>query len=269
MDGAEIILHHLIDDSARRWPDQIAVSTTTEALTHREVADASIRAAAWLRSLGVARGQRVVLAMPSNALIPVLIYATSRIGAVFCVLHEQAIGRPLAHVLTDAEPALLIAADERALALAHEHGVPATDVAQARRYAFGETPTSPEQLAGPLPVDPLCLIYTSGTTTEPKAVVSTHQQAMFAIGAIQSVLAYRADDIVYCPLPMSFDYGMYQLFLGAASGAHIRLGTLAEAGPVLSHPASRCPAPKCSLSTRPATACRPVRPVNSLYVDRT
>ncbi|HWO63226.1 MAG TPA: AMP-binding protein, partial [Umezawaea sp.] len=44
---------------------------------------------------------------------------------------------------------------------------------------------------------------------------------------------YRPEDVVYCPLPLSFDYGMYQLFLGAISGAHVRVGLPAEVGPSL------------------------------------
>jgi acyl-CoA synthetase (AMP-forming)/AMP-acid ligase II len=46
-------------------------------------------------------------------------------------------------------------------------------------------------------------------------------------------LGYRSDDIVYTPLPLAFDYGLYQLFLGALSGAHVWLGSPAEAGPLL------------------------------------
>jgi acyl-CoA synthetase (AMP-forming)/AMP-acid ligase II len=229
-----ILLHQLIDRAARRWPDRVALSTTDAALTHREVAEASVRAAAWLRELGVRRGQRVVVVGPSTLLVPVLLYTASRVGAVFCVLHEQTTGRPLAHVLDDAEPALLVAHEDRALRMAADRGVRAIGLAEAGRRAFDGTGAPAAAPARePLPVDPMCLIYTSGTTTEPKAVVSTHQQAMFSLQAIQSVLAYRPDDVVYCPLPLSFDYGMYQVFLGAISGAQVRLGRLAEAGPAL------------------------------------
>ncbi|HET8661165.1 MAG TPA: class I adenylate-forming enzyme family protein [Micromonosporaceae bacterium] len=230
------LLHHLIDGAARRWPERVAVSTATEAVSHAELAAASVRVAGWLRALGVRRGHRVVLVGPSSPLAPALAYAASRVGAVFCVLHEQATGRPLAHVLDDAQPALLVAAEDRALALARERGVRAVGDADAAAHAFGQS--GPEPVGArpgpePLPVDPLCLIYTSGSTAAPKAVVSTHQQVMFAVPAIQSMLAYRPDDVVYCPLPLSFDYGLYQLFLGAASGAQVRLGRPAEAGPAL------------------------------------
>lgn len=224
------LLHHLIDDAARQWPDRTAVSTSTEASTHRELASASKRVAGWLRELGVRRGQRVAVVSPPTVLVPALIYAVSRVGAAFCVLHEQTTGRPLAHVLDDAEPALLITDDADGRQLATDRGITSATLDDLRA-ATGFS--HEDSLHDTLAVDPMCLIYTSGTTSAPKAVVSTHQQATFAVRAIQSILAYGADDVVYCPLPLSFDYGMYQLFLGAVSGAHIRLGRPAEVGPSL------------------------------------
>jgi len=226
------LLHNLIDAAAQRWPDRLAVSTKTASFTHLELATASRLTADWLLHLGLRRGQRLVVVGPTDVSVPVLIYATSRMGATFSLLHEQTRGEALAHVLDDAEPALLIAAEEAALELARQRGIPAVSFQALRQQmlvapdlAYSTTPT-----AG-ISVDPLCLIYTSGTTARPKAVVSTHEQALFAIHAIQKVLAYQTEDVVYCPLPLSFDYGMYQVFLGALSGAHVRLGLPAEVGP--------------------------------------
>ncbi|MFC6093990.1 class I adenylate-forming enzyme family protein [Saccharothrix lopnurensis] len=260
------LLHHLIDAAARAWPDRPAVSTAADSLTHRQVAEGSRRLAAWLVARGVARGDRVVLVAPSDPVVPVLVYAASRIGAAFTVLHEQTRGRPLEHVLDDSGPVLLVAAEEGARAAARSRGVLVATPGEIRTAAFADAPghadvpgradapghagapafadvpafadapagaDTPTPAPGPLAVDPVCLIYTSGTTSLPKAVVSTHQQVVFAVGAIQSQLAYRPDDVVYCPLPLSFDYGLYQLFLGAASGAHVRLGQPAEVGPSL------------------------------------
>ncbi len=230
------LLHDLIDSAAQQWPDRVAISTKRQALTYRELAIASASIAVWLYGLGVRRGQRLVIVGPSDVVLPVLIYAASRVGAAFSVLHEQTRGGPLAHVLDDSEPVLLIAAEDEALDVARERGMLAVSLQEVRQQML--TPSkcvlsSQRSQGEPFSVDPLCLIYTSGTTSRPKAVVSTHEQAIFAIRAIQAVLAYRAEDVVYCPLPLSFDYGMYQLFLGAVSGAHVRLGLLAEVGPAL------------------------------------
>ncbi|WP_424186722.1 class I adenylate-forming enzyme family protein [Actinokineospora sp. G85] len=223
-------LHDLLDAAARTWSDRPAVTSAGTTLTHADLAAASHRLAAWLRDGGVRRGDRVVVVTASSALQPAMLYAASRIGAVISLLHEQTNERALEHVLDDCAPVLVVADDVTAPAEAR--GIRVVGTAELDGHAFtGDV--VPVAGGAALPVDPLFLIYTSGTTSAPKAVVSTHQQVVFAVRAIQSVLAYRHSDVVYCPLPMSFDYGMYQLFLGAASGAHVWLGRPAEVGPAL------------------------------------
>jgi acyl-CoA synthetase (AMP-forming)/AMP-acid ligase II len=234
------LLHHIIDTAAQRWPDRPAITGGDTTLTHHQLASASRRTAHWLRETGVRRGDRVVLVSPSSVLHPVLIYAASRIGAVISVLHEQTTEHSLEHVLDDCEPVLLIADDRTAPAKDRGIRVAGTDEVAGPALRDSGNPDSGNPDNGnldsgpePLPVDPLFLLYTSGTTSAPKAVVSTHQPVVFAVNAIQSVLRYAETDVVYCPLPLSFDYGMYQLFLSAVSGARIWLGRPAEVGPSL------------------------------------
>lgn len=221
------LLHHLLDHAAEQWPGTIALRAGTERRTYAELAAASHRIAAHLHAAGVRHGDRVVVTVPTGVDVPALVFAASRIGAPFTVLHDQIHRGGLAHVLNDGEPALLVG-DPANHDLARERGIAATTLAE-----LVAAPDARYEGTGPLAVDPVCLIYTSGTTALPKAVVSTHQQAVFAVGAIQAVLAYQPDDVVYCALPLSFDYGLYQVFLAAASGAQVALAGAAAAGPAL------------------------------------
>ncbi len=58
--------------------------------------------------------------------------------------------------------------------------------------------------------DLACLVYTSGSTGEPKGVMESHACVDFATGSIITYLENTADDIVLNCLPLSFDYGLYQ-----------------------------------------------------------
>ncbi|GAB3677987.1 class I adenylate-forming enzyme family protein [Saccharopolyspora tripterygii] len=223
------LLHHLLEDAAREHPGRPAVTAAGTTWTYRELSTAAARFAWLLQDRGVGRGERVVVLLPSSVVHPALIYAASRVGAIISVLHEQTNDRALEHVLDDCQPVLVIADTDPVPARDREIPVLTSEALLAELSTGEAEPTGPE----PIAVDPLFLIYTSGTTSAPKAVVSTQQQVTFAIRAIQTLLGYRYDDVVYCPLPMSFDYGMYQLFLGAASGAHVWLGRPAEVGPGL------------------------------------
>ncbi|AKN72631.1 AMP-dependent synthetase [Streptomyces sp. PBH53] len=238
MTAPPVLLHHLLDRAAERAPHATAVSTTGASLTYQELARASVRLAGRLHEQGVRPGDRVVVSAADGLGTAVLVFAVSRLGAVFSILHEEVRGGPLEHVLRDCEPVLLVSDDTDAGRTAAAHGVAFRLLADLLQDALESRHPAPPAPANPgtLAVDPVCLIYTSGTTALPKAVVSTHQQVLFAASAIHACLNYRADDVIYCPLPLSFDYGLYQLYLAALSGARLHLGTAAEAGPpLLSH----------------------------------
>ncbi|MER5927730.1 class I adenylate-forming enzyme family protein [Streptomyces mirabilis] len=247
------VLHELLDAPTASTTDPAAPAVTCGDLTlsRAELVRASHRCAGELRARGLRRGDRLVVTSDSGPLLVPLLFGASRLGVVFSVLHEQVRGDVLRHVLADCEPALAIAASPATRDAVREAGVavaapedldvvrnvvrdvvvekePATDATDEAGRAEDHAVDG-----GPLPVDPVCLIYTSGTTAMPKAVVSTHQQMMFAVHAIAERLAYRADDVVYCPLPLSFDYGLYQVFLSALTRSHVWLGSAAESGPAL------------------------------------
>jgi acyl-CoA synthetase (AMP-forming)/AMP-acid ligase II len=186
-----------------------------------ELRAASLRASTSLVRHGVRRGDRVVCRMPNDPRIAALLFGASRIGAAVAVVHEEVRGTPLRHILDDCAPRLLVTIEP-------EPGTPSSTMEEL----LAGPATKP---AGPAPlaVDPVLLIYTSGTTALPKAVVSTHEQVLFAACAIQSYLGYRTSDVVYSPLPISFDYGLYQVFLSLLGGAHLVLGDATDAGAAL------------------------------------
>ena len=62
-------------------------------------------------------------------------------------------------------------------------------------------------------VDLACLIYTSGSTGDPKGVMSDHSNVVFAATSITTYLQNVKDDVILSVLPLSFDYGLYQLLM--------------------------------------------------------
>jgi acyl-CoA synthetase (AMP-forming)/AMP-acid ligase II len=230
------LLHHLCDEAVARYPQLPAVTCGMTTLTYEQAGLASRRLSRWLRALGLKRQDRIVVSLPAHPHTPSLCYGASRAGVVFAVVHEQVRGHALAHVLRDCEPALVVTDADDARHMAMQYKI--KTVGAADMVAAATRPGTPGEdgepgPAGPLEVDPACLIYTSGSTAMPKAVVSTHQQVLFAVRAIGESLVYRPEDTIYSVLPLSFDYGLYQAFLATASGAQLHLGTDGAAGQFL------------------------------------
>lgn len=79
-----------------------------------------------------------------------------------------------------------------------------------------------QPLIEPVPVIPLdlaAIIYTSGSTGTPKGVMQTHQAMVFTLGSLLEYLRLGEDERILCVLPLSFDYGLYQLLMAVALGA--------------------------------------------------
>ncbi|MET7934142.1 propionyl-CoA synthetase [Streptomyces sp. NPDC005322] len=149
-----------------------------------------------LRSLGVAKGDRVIVYMPMVPEAVVAMLACARIGAVHSVVFGGFAPKELAARVEDAEPAVIVAAScgieptriveyqpivEAALDLTtHQPDkvvVLQRDAARAElggRYLDWADLVAGAEPVDPVPVaatDPLYVLYTSGTTGKPKGVV--------------------------------------------------------------------------------------------------
>ncbi|MFF5980674.1 class I adenylate-forming enzyme family protein [Streptomyces olindensis] len=212
--------------AAERFPRQPAVRDRDGRWTYRELLSASRAVEDWLEQRGVRPGNRVVTRLSASRAFTALVYGVSRVGATLVPLAPTTTAHQLDPVLRETEACLLIAsgdlgevpsfcrtADAAELAAA----VKAVD-ASGSRAAMGDRPPDHEASRGPA-----LIIYTSGTTSRPKGIVCPHDRVLFAARAIAQCLDYHRHDIVFCRLPLSFDYGLYQLFLCALAGAELAL----------------------------------------------
>ncbi|MFR9795970.1 class I adenylate-forming enzyme family protein [Streptomyces sp. MS06] len=197
-------------------PDHPAVIDSDGALTYAELGTAVDRAAAWLRGRGVTAGARVVHTGGNDRAFLALFYATLRIGAVFVPVHPELTDHQVGHIVDDCSADLAISAPA-----AGERAGDTVPVAQAWQE-IQRTPAD-GRAARVLDDDVALLIYTSGTTGRPKGVVCPHRQMSAAVEAINARLGYRADDVVLCRLPLSFDYGLYQALFTALTGGTLVL----------------------------------------------
>lgn len=215
------LLHDILDCTANLWPNKTGIRTHDGSASYEWIQRESRLVAEWLTRRGVRRGCRVVIQIEPCKYISPLIYGCSRIGAMFCVIPTDLPERILQHVLADAEPSLVVSDLEATRTLAARMKFDHSSSDELRSWSE-RIPADPGYIR-PLSVDGVCLVYTSGTTHLPKAVVSTHAQVTFAVAAIQSQLQYKMEDVVLGVLPLSFDYGLYQIFLATFSGATLEL----------------------------------------------
>ncbi|MER5310623.1 AMP-binding protein [Streptomyces sp. NPDC002773] len=219
-------VHDLLDGAVRRNPTATALSDASGDWTWADLEAASQRMARGLWQRGVRGGQRVLTRMSNRKELVALLYGASRVGAVLVPVTPEMKPFHLRSVLADTAPALVVTEAPHGDGIAALTPAPVADVHDV--WHDGGTAPAPPDGTGPRTAhDVALLIHTSGSTSVPKGVVCPHRQTVFAARSIDRVLHYRADDVVFLRLPLSFDYGLHQLFLAALSGARV---VLAEAG---------------------------------------
>ena len=209
--------------AATAAPDKEALVAGDRRLTFAELNTAASGLAARLHALGVERGDRVAILLPNGAEAAVAIYGTLRANAAFVPLNPTIKADKLAYVLHDCAATAVITDD--ILAPLAEQASSEASVRHVVRAA--ETADAPATDAGPasrpISVDLAAIVYTSGSTGRPKGVTLTHANMTFAAGSIVSYLGMRAHDRILCVVPLSFDYGLYQLLMCVRVGATLIL----------------------------------------------
>jgi len=236
-----MLVSDFIHNSAERFPDKVALICEGRRLTYAQIEEQANRVANGLLAQGVQRGDRVAIWLPNSVEAVVAIFAILKVGATFTVINPTTKVGKLTYVLNNCSASGLFAAGRQGEKVSRLlEAVPSLRFAvlcgkrtQAPDAVGGSVTAHPQALrptviAFPdlletqpptcppchtIDVDLACLIYTSGSTGEPKGVMSTHANVVFAASSIIQYLENTPDDIVINVLPLSFDYGLYQLLM--------------------------------------------------------
>ena len=220
------LVQEFLENSADRTPDKIALVCDGQRLTYADVDARANRLANAFRAHGLRRGQRVALHMPNSVELVVGIFAALKAGGVFVVINHSTKYDKLAYILNNCQASALVAPGRRAdWAERLLEEVPSLKTTVLTPRSAEENPdllsfvaiqdgySARRPSTTTIDRDLACLIYTSGSTGEPKGVMSDHSNVVFAASSIIEYLENEADDIVINVLPLSFDYGLYQLLM--------------------------------------------------------
>ncbi|KAA6211324.1 long-chain fatty acid--CoA ligase [Streptomyces filamentosus] len=218
------LVHGLLAEAAADSPDSRAVTDASGTWTYAETETAAHAFAAWLSDQGLGRGDRLVVQLPTTRDLVAMFFGAAMLGVVFVPLNPGMKTFHLAPVLANAEPSLVLVGPAALETVSALTGAEVRDqdsvLAEVRKYAEtgAEAPRTPVA-----PDDVAVLVYTSGSTAAPKAVICPHAQITFASAAIERVIGYRPDDVVLCRFPLSWDYGLYKVLLSVIGRSEIVL----------------------------------------------
>ena len=228
-----MLVHRFLEEAAGRAPEAPALVDRGRPVSYGELERLSNRFANALRNAGVARHDRVVIALDNSAELAAAYLGTMKAGAVAVPLPAGPKSDRLGKAIDDCAPAAAIVLTSTAQepdavhSLEQIHTVlmvggvkPGTGstsrwrpLAEALRDA-SDTPPA----VRPVDIDLAAIIYTSGSTGEPRGVMLTHRNFVANTRSIVSYLRLTSADRVMCVLPFYYVYGLSLLHTHLAVG---------------------------------------------------
>jgi long-chain acyl-CoA synthetase len=213
-------------DSAGRFPDKPALIVGGRRMSFGELDAASDRLAAALAQRGLARGDRVIVFMDNCWETVVAIFAVLKAGGVFSPVNPSTKADKLAYVINNCRASAIVTQGKLlAVTEAAQAECPSLMISVVVGRDFEQAlacTASPPAMPG-IDIDLCMLVYTSGSTGFPKGVMMTHQNVVAAATSITTYLENTPNDIILNVLPISFDYGLYQVLMAMKVGATLVL----------------------------------------------
>jgi amino acid adenylation domain-containing protein len=221
-------LHALLTAPAATTPDKPAVLELgadghLSAVSYRELTVLAGCYAAVLGELGLSIGDRVVIRSATSAAAVAMILACSALGLPFVPVGPEAPARMLRVIVDAVEPALV--AQPRLPAprepLRDALGEPLPEAVFDRDgMAVDRLPTRRrDRYRQVIATDTAYIIFTSGTSGQPKGVVMSHRAVTALLRAVVGDGLVSADDRIASASPLHFDFALFDIGTALGGGA--------------------------------------------------
>ena len=217
--------------TVERFPDRPCFTSFDPdrvSLTYREALAKIETLAAWLQSQGVRKGDHVAVSGKNSPEWAVVYLATVFAGATIIPIDYGLHDPEIENLLRTAEPKLFFVDEEK---FAHfsvflgSKKVYSLNKAFPEVYAYNLKGGNFSKIVPPVEGDLAAIMFTSGTTGNPKGVMLTHRNLVSDCYIAQSNLYIDSNDVFYALLPIHHSYTMLAVFLEAiAVGAEVVFG---------------------------------------------
>jgi long-chain acyl-CoA synthetase len=190
-------------DTARRHPQRQALRRGGRQVTYAQLEGASAQVARRLAAEGIRAGDRVALMLPNVPEFVAAYYGILRTGAIVVPLDVDLQGRELRAALADSTAALLIGWR----GLPRTAGETTWPAAPGSFFDDGALSPEPADAVERDGADTAVIVYTSGTSGQPRGVELTHANLVSNARVTAALFGFGPEDSVLAALPLAHAFG--------------------------------------------------------------
>ena len=223
------LIHEFISEAAQRSPEATALIFKGESLNYIELHQQVNAFAGGLMACGIGKGERVAVYLPKQNEAVFALFGAAAAGACFVPVNPLLKPRQLAHILPHCNVKVLVTSAARLRTIQPVlrncpdlHTIVLVDAPAAENelgigqsllthhdFCLQDTlGRSPHRI---IDTDVAAILYTSGSTGNPKGVVLSHRNMVAGANSVASYLGNTSQDRLLAVLPLSFDAGLSQL----------------------------------------------------------
>lgn len=237
------LIHQLISQQAAHVPNSVALLFKDDQLSYAELQHQIDLVSNGLMALGLEPDDRIATYLPKLPQTVFSLFGAAHAGGVFVPVNPLLKPKQVAYILDDCDVKVLITSTQRLQSLGEilrccpklqtvvvvedEHPEFESNYSESSYSVYSWTNfTSSGHIIAPHPridSDMAAILYTSGSTGNPKGVVLSHKNMATGAKSVASYLNNTQEDCLLAALPFSFDYGLSQLTTAFSVGASVVL----------------------------------------------
>lgn len=218
----DITLFEMLEESAARWPNRIALTAGVESITYAQLVERSSRLAGGLHRLGLKPLDRVVFQIHNSAAFVVAFFALMRIGVIPVMALPPHRQNEIRHFLSySGAVGYLIPdqvrgfdyramADEMAAEIPTLRHILVAGEAKARQSSLDDLMESNDTAPAfrPDPSEVALMLLSGGTTALPKLIPRTHNDYVLNARLAGEACQFGADTVYMAVLPLAHNYSL-------------------------------------------------------------
>ena len=236
------LLHHLLSESAARLPDKEAVRFKDETLTYAQLDELTNQVARTLCAAGVRRGDRVGIYVHKSLASVIAVFGIMKAEGVYVPLDPNAPAKRLAYITRNCDVKVVLTSPQKMKVVPEffAEGTPLETLVLVGDGVQGEV-NLPEEVrvvdwdevqafdGGPVPshgaieTDLAYILYTSGSTGDPKGVMISHRTIFTFVNWGCETFRMTENDRVTSHAPLHFDLSTFDIYVTIKAGGTVVL----------------------------------------------